>query len=101
MPRREAGLAPRSRANSLGKAQYIVYICTIFVYNFYIFNISCRFINVFFWLFIWNYKNIWKFIAYQKIIDQLVDELAPPIDMDGCSARLLDAVESALKEADI
>ena len=39
--------------------------------------------------------------AYQKIIDQLVDELAPPIDMDGCSARLLDAVESALKEADI
>ena len=39
--------------------------------------------------------------AYQKIIDLLVDELAPPIDMDGCSARLLDAVESALKEADI
>ena len=27
MPRREAGLAPRSRANSLGKTLYIVYIC--------------------------------------------------------------------------
>ncbi len=38
--------------------------------------------------------------AYKEIVENLINELAPPIDMDGCSARLLDAVESALKEAD-
>ena len=38
--------------------------------------------------------------AYKEIVENLVNELAPPIDMDGCSARLLDAVESALNEAD-
>jgi len=38
--------------------------------------------------------------AYKEIVESLINELTPPIDMDGCSARLLDAVESALKEAD-
>jgi len=38
--------------------------------------------------------------AYKEIVENLINELAPPIDMDGCSARLLDAVESALNEAD-
>ena len=38
--------------------------------------------------------------AYKEIVENLISELAPPIDMDGCSARLLDAVESALNEAD-
>jgi ATP-binding protein involved in chromosome partitioning len=34
--------------------------------------------------------------AFASIIDRLVDEAVPPVEMAGCSARLLDAVEAAL-----
>jgi len=34
--------------------------------------------------------------AFRAIADQLVDHVAPPVDVKGCSARLLDAVEAAL-----
>jgi ATP-binding protein involved in chromosome partitioning len=34
--------------------------------------------------------------AFHAIVDQLVDEYVPPVDMAGCSARLLDAAMAAL-----
>ena len=37
--------------------------------------------------------------AFRAIAAQLVDEIAPPVDMAGCSARMLDAVEKALGPA--
>jgi len=37
--------------------------------------------------------------AYQAIVELLVTEAAPPLDMAGCSARLLDAASAALDEA--
>ncbi len=37
--------------------------------------------------------------AYQAIVELLISEAAPPIDMGGCSARLIAAAESALEEA--
>jgi ATP-binding protein involved in chromosome partitioning len=37
--------------------------------------------------------------AFRAIADRLVSETVPPVDMAGCSARLLDAVEQALGPA--
>jgi ATP-binding protein involved in chromosome partitioning len=37
--------------------------------------------------------------AFVGIADRLVSETVPPVDMAGCSARLLDAVEQALGPA--
>jgi len=37
--------------------------------------------------------------AYRSIVDLIVTEAAPPIEMAGCSARLLEAAEQALDEA--
>jgi hypothetical protein len=37
--------------------------------------------------------------GYQAIVELLVTEAAPPLDMAGCSARLLDAASIALDEA--
>jgi ATP-binding protein involved in chromosome partitioning len=34
--------------------------------------------------------------AFRDAARRIVDEIAPPVDMKGCSARLLDAVEAAL-----
>jgi ATP-binding protein involved in chromosome partitioning len=34
--------------------------------------------------------------AFAAIAERLATEIAPPVDMAGCSARLLDAVEQAL-----
>ena len=34
--------------------------------------------------------------AFRAIADRIVTEIVPPVDMAGCSARLLDAVEKAL-----
>jgi ATP-binding protein involved in chromosome partitioning len=34
--------------------------------------------------------------AIASIVDRLVDDVAPPVDMQGCSARLLAAVDAAL-----
>jgi ATP-binding protein involved in chromosome partitioning len=34
--------------------------------------------------------------AYRKLVRRLLDEAAPPLDMGGCSARLLDSIEAAL-----
>lgn len=38
--------------------------------------------------------------ALRAIVDRLVDDLAPPISMAGCSARMLDAALAALDAAD-
>ena len=38
--------------------------------------------------------------AYRAIVDLLVTEAAPPIEMAGCTARLLAAAEEALDAAD-
>lgn len=38
--------------------------------------------------------------AFGSILDRLVDDLAPPVDMGGCSARLLVAAVAALDAAD-
>jgi ATP-binding protein involved in chromosome partitioning len=38
--------------------------------------------------------------AFRQIATLLVEELAPPVDMAGCSARLLDAAVAALDAAD-
>ena len=38
--------------------------------------------------------------AYRAIVETVVTEAAPPIDMAGCSARLLAAAEAALDAAD-
>ena len=38
--------------------------------------------------------------AYRSIVDLLVTEAAPPIEMAGCTARLLAAAEEALDAAD-
>jgi ATP-binding protein involved in chromosome partitioning len=44
--------------------------------------------------------------AFRSIADRLVDEIAPAatveseVDMAGCSARLLEAVEAAFDQAD-
>tara|TARA_B100000676_G_C17387815_1_gene488710 strand:- start:41 stop:526 length:486 start_codon:yes stop_codon:yes gene_type:complete len=35
--------------------------------------------------------------AYQALADRIVNEAAPPVDMAGCSARLLAAAEDALE----
>jgi len=35
-------------------------------------------------------------LAFAAIAERLATEIAPPVDMAGCSARLLDAVEQAL-----
>ena len=37
--------------------------------------------------------------AYRKIVEVIATEAAPPINMEGCSARLLAAAEAALDEA--
>lgn len=34
--------------------------------------------------------------AYAAVVDRVVSEIFPPVDMAGCSARLLDSVEAAL-----
>jgi len=34
--------------------------------------------------------------AFAAIAERLATDIAPPVDMTGCSARLLDAVEKAL-----
>ena len=34
--------------------------------------------------------------AFRAIAQRLVTDVAPPVDMKGCSARMLDAVETAL-----
>jgi len=38
--------------------------------------------------------------AYRAVVDRIVDEAAPPVDMAGCSARLLAAAEEALAAED-
>ena len=38
--------------------------------------------------------------AYREIVEQIVTEAAPPVDMAGCSARLLAAAEDALNAAE-
>ena len=38
--------------------------------------------------------------AYRAVVDLLVEEAAPPVDMAGCSARLLAAAEEALAAED-
>ncbi|MGE0877103.1 MAG: Mrp/NBP35 family ATP-binding protein [Acidimicrobiia bacterium] len=38
--------------------------------------------------------------AFRSIADKLVGEIAPPVNMAGCSARLLDAVAAALDQHD-
>jgi len=38
--------------------------------------------------------------AYRSIVELLATEAAPPLDMEGCSARLLAAAEAALDAAD-
>ena len=38
--------------------------------------------------------------AFREIADLLADELAPPVDMAGCSARILEAANAALDAAD-
>ena len=37
--------------------------------------------------------------AYREIVERIVTEAAPPVDMAGCSARLLAAAEDALDAA--
>ena len=36
----------------------------------------------------------------RRVADRLVDDLAPPVSMDGCSARMMAAVTAALDDAD-
>jgi ATP-binding protein involved in chromosome partitioning len=38
--------------------------------------------------------------AFRAIVDRLVSEVAPPVDMEGCTARILGAVEAALGALD-
>jgi hypothetical protein len=38
--------------------------------------------------------------AYREIVELLVTEAAPPIEMAGCTARLLAAAEEALDAVD-
>jgi ATP-binding protein involved in chromosome partitioning len=38
--------------------------------------------------------------AFRAIVDRLVDDVAPPVDMGGCTARILGAVEAALGALD-
>jgi ATP-binding protein involved in chromosome partitioning len=38
--------------------------------------------------------------AFRAIVDRLVSEVAPPVDMGGCTARILGAVEAALGSLD-
>ena len=38
--------------------------------------------------------------AFRALAALLVDELVPPVDLAGCSARLFDAVDAALAAAD-
>ena len=38
--------------------------------------------------------------VYRSIVELLATEAAPPLDMEGCSARLLAAAEAALDAAD-
>jgi ATP-binding protein involved in chromosome partitioning len=38
--------------------------------------------------------------AFRAIVDRLVAEVAPPVDMGGCTARILGAVEAALGSLD-
>ena len=37
--------------------------------------------------------------AYREIVEIIATEAAPPISMEGCSARLLAAAEAALDES--
>jgi ATP-binding protein involved in chromosome partitioning len=39
--------------------------------------------------------------AFRALAERIVDEAVPPVDLAGCSARLLDAAESALDAADL
>jgi hypothetical protein len=38
--------------------------------------------------------------AYREIVERIITEAAPPVDMTGCSARLLAAAEDALDAAE-
>ena len=38
--------------------------------------------------------------SYREIVERIVTEAAPPVDMAGCSARLLAAAEDALNAAE-
>lgn len=40
-------------------------------------------------------------LAFHQIAKRIVDEIAPPIEMAGCTARLLAAAEAALDELDL
>jgi hypothetical protein len=38
--------------------------------------------------------------ALRALVSRIVDEVAPPVSMAGCSARMLDAAVAALDAAD-
>ena len=38
--------------------------------------------------------------TFRQIVATIVDEAVPPVEMAGCSARMLDAVAAALDEYD-
>ncbi|MDH3295445.1 MAG: hypothetical protein OER95_14080, partial [Acidimicrobiia bacterium] len=38
--------------------------------------------------------------AFREIARRILDDVAPPIEMESCTARMLDLVEAALSEHD-
>ncbi|HKY13962.1 MAG TPA: hypothetical protein VJM33_03485, partial [Microthrixaceae bacterium] len=38
--------------------------------------------------------------AFRELAERIATDVAPPVDMAGCSARLLDAVDTALARHD-